>query len=279
MNRHEYRIVGMSRSGNHAIIDWILSQASGRTCFLNCAEPQSNPFVTARPLDSGRSIIANFSEFDVKAELDGEFTDKDLLLVSHEDCFLGTLAKGTYEDHHATFVGSSLERRDVLILRDPFNLFASRIRGEFGCVSTKTALRIWKQHAREFLGVRRYLRHPRVLIDYNRWASQKPYRRKIAEQLGLQFSDSSLEKVPEAGNGSSFDGRRYDGRATGMRILERWKHFIDSEAYAAIFDHEAYSLSKRIFGDIGYPHPRPDHKASKQAGSVSLDTATASLPD
>ena len=279
MNKHEYRIVGMSRSGNHAIIDWILSQASGRTCFLNCAEPQSNPFVTARPLDSGRSIIANFPEFDAAAELRGEFGDKDLLLVSHEDCFLGTLAKGAYEDHHDRFVGPSLERFDVLILRDPFNLFASRMRGEFGCVSTKTALRIWKQHAREFLSVRRYLKDPRILIDYNRWASQRSYRREVARQLRLQFSDSSLEKVPAAGNGSSFDGRRYHGRATCMRILERWKHFIDSEAYAAIFDHEVYSLSKRIFGDIGYPLPRPGHPVSKQANPVSLGAVTASLPD
>jgi hypothetical protein len=279
MNRQEYRIIGMSRSGNHAIIDWILSQASGRTCFLNCVEPQTNPFITARPLACGRRIVANFPGFDVKAELRGAFTDKDLLLVSHEDCFLGTVAKGAYEDHHDGFVGPSLERRDVLILRDPFNLFASRMRGEFGDVSTSTALRIWKQHAREFLDVRRYLKHPRILIDYNQWASRKSYRREISEQLGLQFTDSSFEKVPATGNGSSFDGRHYDGRATCMRILERWKHFIDSEAFAALFDHEVYSLSQRIFGDIGYPVPRPERPGRKAAGSVALDAIASVLPD
>jgi hypothetical protein len=279
MNRHEYRIIGMSRSGNHAIIDWILSQASGRTCFLNCAEPQTNPFITARPLASGRRIVANFPDLDVEGEVRGEFTDKDLLLVSHEDCFLGAVAKGAYEDHHDALVGPSLERRDVLILRDPFNLFASRMRGEFGNVSTNTALRIWKQHAREFLSVRRYLKHPRILIDYNQWASRKSYRRQISEQLGLQFTDSSFEKVPATGNGSSFDGRRYDGRATCMRILERWKHFIDSEAYAALFDHEVYSLSQRIFGDIGYPVSRAYRPRREQTCSVSLDATTSALAD
>jgi hypothetical protein len=30
-------MVAMSRSGSHAIINWILAQAPGRTCFLNCA--------------------------------------------------------------------------------------------------------------------------------------------------------------------------------------------------------------------------------------------------
>lgn len=279
MNRHEYRVIGMSRSGNHAIIDWILSQASGRTCFLNCAEPQSNPFSTARPLDSGCRIVANYPEFDVEAELRGEFTDKHLLLVSHEDCFLGTVARGSYEDNHDALVGPSLERRDILILRDPFNLFASRMRGEFGHVSTTTALRIWKQHAREYLSARRYLKHPRILIDYNQWASRKSYRRQIAKQLELQFTDASFEKVPATGNGSSFDGRRYNGRATCMRILERWKHFIDSEAYAALFDHEVYTLSQRIFGDIGYPGPRPERPGRQAAGSVALDATAALLPD
>ncbi|HEX5764519.1 MAG TPA: hypothetical protein VFY27_03070 [Woeseiaceae bacterium] len=279
MNRHEYRVIGMSRSGNHAIIDWILSQASGRTCFLNCAEPQSNPFSTARQLDYGCRIVANYPEFDVEAELRGDFTDKHLLLVSHEDCFLGTVARGSYEDNHDALVGPSLERRDILILRDPFNLFASRMRGEFGHVSTTTALRIWKQHAREYLGARRYLKHPRILIDYNQWASRKSYRRQIAKQLELHFTDASFEKVPATGNGSSFDGRRYNGRATCMRILERWKHFIDSEAYAALFDHEVYTLSQRIFGDIGYPGPRPERPGRKAAGSVALDATAALLPD
>ena len=279
MNTHEYRVIGMSRSGNHAIIDWILSQASGRACFLNCAEPQSNPLITARPLDSGRRIVANYPEFDVEAELRGEFTDKHLLLVSHEDCFLGTVAKGAYEAKHDAFVGPSLERRDILILRDPFNLFASRMRGEFGRVSTTTALRIWKQHAREYLGVKRYLKHPRILINYNQWASRKTYRREIAEQLGLKFTDASSEKVPATGNGSSFDGRRYDGRATRMRILERWKHFIDSEAYAALFDQEVHTLSQRIFGDIGYTVPRPERLARGAAGSVALNATAAVLPD
>jgi hypothetical protein len=279
MNRHEYRIIGMSRSGNHAIIDWILSQASGRTCFLNCAEPQSNPYLTARPLDSGRSIVANFPEFDLASEQRGDCADKNLLVLSHEDCFLGTVAKGAYEDNHDAFVGPSMRRRDVLILRDPFNLFASRLRGRFGSVSTATALRIWKQHAREFLGVRRYLKHPRVLIDYNRWVTGKEYRREIAGALGLRFSDSSLAKVAAAGNGSSFDGRRYDGRATCMRILERWKHFVGSEAYAALFDHEVHSLSHRIFGDIGCNvHPAPDLTRKRLKADAGLDAALP-LPD
>lgn len=256
----------MSRSGNHAVINWILSQTTGRSCFLNCAEPKSNPFRTARPLDDGRSIFANYADFDLGAELRGRFSEKDLLIFSHEDCFFGTIAKGFFEDNHDALVGPSLHRKDILILRDPFNLFASRLRAGFGEVSNQTALRIWKQHAREFLGDRRYLKQPRVLINYNRWATEKAYRREIAEQLGLAFSDAHRHHVPAVGKGSSFDGRRYNGNASRMRTLERWQHFADDEQYGAIFDRQTQLLSHRIFGDVGFSvaaaQPAPVKKAS-----------------
>lgn len=263
MNRQEYRVIGMSRSGNHAVINWILSQTRGRTCFLNCTEPKFNPFRSARPLDDGRCIQVNYDGFDLDAELCGQFSDKDLLIYSHEDCFLGTIAKGPFEDNHDALVGPSLRRSDVLILRDPFNLFASRFRAGFGEVSSQTALRIWKQHAREFLGDRRYLRQPRVLINYNRWAAEKDYRRDVAEQLGLSFCDSSRQHVPAVGNGSSFDGRRYNGNAARMKLEERWKHYIHDRSYVEMFDADVRSLSQRIFGDVGFRSEEADRKLRK----------------
>lgn len=242
----------MSRSGNHAVINWILSQATGRTCFINCAEPKFNPFATARPLDDGRSVLANYADFDLAAERRGEFSAKDLLIYSHEDCFLGTMARGAFEQQHDAMVGPSRRRADVLILRDPYNLFASRLHGGFGDVSNSIAMRIWKQHAREFTGEKRYLKQRRVLISYNRWASDRAYRRRVAADLGIEFGDDSIAEVPAAGNGSSFDGRRYHGSATRMKILERWKHFAEDRAFAALFDREVRELSRRIFGDVGY---------------------------
>lgn len=246
----------MSRSGNHAVINWILAQATGRTCFINCAEPKFNPFETARPLDDGGSIVPNYPEFDLAAELRGDFSRKDLLVYSHEDCFLGTMVRGAFEQNHDAMVGPSRQRTDVLILRDPYNLFASRRHGGFGDVSDSIAMRIWKQHAREFAGDRRYLKQRRVLIAYNRWAAERDYRQRIAAELGIEFGDDSIAEVPAAGNGSSFDGRRYHGSATRMKTLERWKHFADDRAYAALFDREVRDLSRRIFGDVGYESMR-----------------------
>lgn len=250
MNREEMRIVGMSRSGNHAVINWILSQARGRRCFVNCAEPRTNPFATARPLHDGRPIVASYRPFDEDAERRGEHSRKDLLVHSYEDCFLGSVASDLFERRHDEWVGASLRRTDVLILRDPYNLFASRIRAGVGTVTDRAAVRIWKQHARELLGLRCNLRQRRIAVSYNRWAADRDYRRRLAARLGLEFTDAGRQRVPATANGSSFDGMRYDGRADRMRTLERWRHFAGDKRFEALFDAEMHALSERIFGVI-----------------------------
>jgi hypothetical protein len=248
MNGHEMRITGMSRSGNHAIIHWILSQAAGRTCFVNCAEPRCNPFTTARPTADGRAVVASYRPFCEASERRGAHSRKDLLVVSYEDCFLGPVASGEFERRHDEWVGKSLRRTDLIILRDPYNLFASRMRSGIGGVTQRAVLRIWKQHAREVLGIRRYLDSGRVAISYNRWVADRSYRRRLAAALGLAFTDAGRERVPATGNGSSFDGLSYDGRAQAMRTHERWRHFEHDRDFTALFDDEVHELSRRIFG-------------------------------
>jgi hypothetical protein len=250
VNRRELRIIGMSRSGNHAIINWIMRQAIGRVCFLNCAEPKTNPFRTARPMADGKRFSTVGCRVSLSQELQGNFSQKDWLLYSHEDCFLGMVVHDDFERNHDRYVGRSAERTDVLILRDPFNLFASRLQAQYSQVTARTAVRIWKQHAREFCGRRPYLPQGRVPISFNDWAVDRQYRRRIAERLGLGFTDAGFEEVSRTGGGSSFDGTAYDGRASGMDVLQRWKHCRQDERYLQLFDRQMVELSEEIFGVI-----------------------------
>src|SRR3954454_14374775 len=123
VNRTEIRVVGMSRSGNHAIINWILAQSPGRTCFLNCAEPGCNPFVSARPrtpeLPGWR---ASYPDFCIEAEPAGWLSRRDLLIHSYEDSFLGPFKMPENDDRHDGPLGSAVHRIDLLIPRDPRNL-------------------------------------------------------------------------------------------------------------------------------------------------------------
>src|SRR4051812_25068332 len=199
VNETEIRVVGMSRSGNHAIINWILAQAPGRTFFLNCAEPGWNPFVSARPrtpeLPGWR---APYGGFDVEAERDGRLSRKDLLVHSYEDTFLGPFKKAENEARHDEWVGRSARRIDLLVLRDPRNLFASRIASGYGWLDDEIVIRIWSQHAREFLGRRRNLRQERLMLSYAQWVVSSDYRQALAEALGLEFDDTAARKVPAA---------------------------------------------------------------------------------
>ena len=252
INQTELRVIGMSRSGNHAIIQWILAQAPGRWCFLNCAEGKSNPFETARVMDDGEPYRVNYEGFDLERERQGDFTRKDWLVFNHEDAFLAHACSDAFEREHDAWVGPSRRRLDVLVLRDPFNLLASRLRALNFCEPVSVARRIWKQHARQFAGRPRRLRHGPVLINYNRWVAEMDYRRELAEQLGLPFTDEGVQDVAACAGGSSFDGLTFDGEARRMKVLERWRYYADKPHFWAIFDEQMIELSQQIFG------PRPE---------------------
>lgn len=238
------RLIGMSRSGNHAVINWILAQLTGRYCFLNCTEPGHNPYASARRLADGRRYLAS-GPVDLAQAARAPERGLDTLLFSHEDVFLGPVGR----DRPEQWLGEAGEWSDVLILRDPYNLFASRFKSGFEHMSPQTALRIWKQHAREALKPR-HLRRPLVVIRFNDWVMSRRYRARVAERLRLGFSDRGVDRVADCNGGSSFDGLRYDGQAGSMRVLERWRHYGEDPAYRALFDRQTVELAADVFGDL-----------------------------
>lgn len=252
INRREFRVTGLSRSGNHAVIQWMVAQMAApgtQVCWLNCCEPKWNPYWTARPFDNGEPYWANYP-FDLEAEKATQFSRKDFFLFNYEDNYLRNACSAVYEKNHDAWVGPSGKRFDVLILRDPFNLFASRRRSMRHTVSPRIAMKIWKQHAKQFVFGPGMLRYHPVLVLYNRWCESRDYRRQIAEALGLAFTDAAKDRVAAVHGGSSFDGLTYDGQAGRMRTAERWKHDIDDPSYRALFDEQVLDLSERIFGEL-----------------------------
>ena len=246
MNHIELHVLGMSRSGNHAITDWIFGQATGRKLLLNCAEGKTNPFLTCRPLEDGVPWRAEPS-IDIEAERRGRFSPKDLLIHTYEDSWLGHAFSRDFAAHHDAWVGPSRRRIELVILRDPFNLFASRMR--MGCsLSPKIAPRIWRQHARVALSPGSSGHVERRAVLYNRWVENRAYRRDLAEYLGLPFTDRGFDSVAKCGGGSSFDGTAYDGRAAAMPTGERWRRYADSGEYRSLLDPQLLQISERIFG-------------------------------
>jgi len=249
INAKEIIFLGMSRSGNHAVIDWIIRQQPGRVCFLNCAEGKANPFETCRPLANGVPFVVNYPGFSLEDEREGRFSRKDLLLYSYEDSFLRHVFSRELDKRHDTWVGPSARQFRIILLRDPFNLFASRL--QMGAIQTPhTAVRLWKQHARRFLRLRKRGGENELAISYNEWVQSARYRESLAARLDIPFTDAGLDTVSSCAGGSSFDGHRFDGRGRQMPVFDRWRSFRDDSRYRALFDEEVIALSDAAFGRL-----------------------------
>ena len=276
----EFRITGISRSGNHAIINWILAHIQEKDfCFLNCTEPKFNPFETCRPLGpEEKGWHTNISTFDFYQEVKGNFIWKDYLLFSHEDSFLGPLVHPRFLEKREQWVGRARSKKDILIIRDPFNLFASRRKAGFLLghenhsghrpMSVNSIRRIYKQHAKEVIGKSNFLKE-KIIINFNLWVKSKDYRSAIAKKLGLEnHTDEGMRKVSGVAGGSSFDGTSISARELHRRLEERWREYAGESDFWEIFDEELLDLTIEIFGeteavkafsDFGMEEEKLDH--------------------
>ena len=292
INELELRVCGLQRSGNHAIISWIVEQFNGkRVCFLNnVRHGDFDPYVVA-PQKFAYGM-------DDVAEADWRATPKTLVVYSYEDCarrlqpgatsLLESAFSAAFEAKRETYVGSSARRLDVIIVRDPANFFASRLRvleltRITGVRDLPTIAAFWKELARAALAAEERQDDSTVVILYNCWFSDKRYRQDLSKRLGGTFSDASLGRVSSLGGGSSFDKttmsadlspadilkhwrklfrpatylnlpsyyRRLAG-ARNMKVLERWREFEQDERLRMILaDPEMTRLSRQLFGAPG----------------------------
>jgi len=179
---------------------------------------------------------------------DSVYRKKDALIVSFEDTNLRNINPEKVDEiiQRGDMKGRFEKFINIILLRDPFNLIASRIRGGWDTeVAKAKAINLWKIHAREFLGETSSLQN-KLLIKYNHWFSNEEYRKSISEQIGFPFTDDGKNILGYWG--SSFDGKTYRNNANEMDVLERWKKYSTHEWFLNLCaDPELIDLSKQIF--------------------------------
>ena len=243
VNQKEIRFVGLRRSGNHAILHWLRSQEPGAK-FLNNVSVKTSPF---------RLYHLHFPHKGFRAEAWGKFEPKACFIYSYEDHSLSDIANSVNEKKHDLYIGKTKTRYDVLVIRDPFNLLASRLRKGYLDVKTEgfSLVEMWIQHAKEYLGETTYLPHQKVAINYNLWFTDSHYRQKISTALDINFSDSGLDYVSSYGGGSSFDEQGLSGNARTMNVTSRWQLFSEDERFLSLVRHkELLHYSDKVFGVI-----------------------------
>ena len=251
INQKEIRVVGLKRSGNHGIITWIRRHYNEGVWHLNDVSPLKNPY---------RHLCEHYPKEALKQEAKGIFSKKECLIYNYENYTLESITNSIFEKKHNLYLGTSHTRYDLLILRDPYNTFASILKGQINTnnftylhthpKNQKSIAELWLDYAKEFLGKTNYLKHNRVMVSYNQWVSDKDYRKNISQKLGLDFCDTGFNVVKNYGGGSSFHGTEFNNQASKMDVLNRWQEFIDDKEYKKMFSNEIIEYSQKIFGHI-----------------------------
>jgi hypothetical protein len=244
-NKKEILVHGTSRSGHHAVANWIYRQSPGYKCYINDANLDRDPF-----LSNGRGE----NRLD-----DIEKEKKEMIVCCFEDKDFDKIYSDYFLEHKSNWFGDSEQFFNTLVIRDPFNHFASKATYNRSRLhrhkSQSFATRMWKQHAKEYLGYTNYLPKNKICINFNKWVEDKEYRKNIAEQIGLNFTDEGREDVVAAGGGSSFNGMDFDGKASEMDVNIRWRHSIKDPYFFKYFDEEVLELSARIWGQDCFAEP------------------------
>lgn len=213
--------IGLRRSGNHAIIDWLLSHHEN-WCHYN------NP------------ILKDGSYLVPKDQIVRQGDSPDYSLISVEDYDLRLISD---------YIGDKLR---IILLRDPFNLFASRLQmarnfidnpqSGFTCLDliSSRAFHLWRQYASEF--IYEHVKNT-AFINFNFWQSDLDYRKTISRALGWKHTDEGFasKRGWQFSGGSSFANKN---------VLESWRNFEDDEEYLSLFDEQTIFLHKVMFGKV-----------------------------
>ena len=234
---HEVLVVfGMRRSGNHLAISWILEQVRGSAAFYNNIDPAGPPFA------------ARMTEFRLRAR-----NPSPRIVLSYEDVDRETLLSPPLLDFLEARAARGAGVRFALVLRDPLNLFASRLKKWPERFATEADLAreraLYLEHARLAAEPRPIWRDaPLVPVLYNEIVALPAARDRAADALGLARGHEGLDAVPVYGHGSSFDGMQGSAEAVRASVFSRWQAQAQDPVFRRLIDDELSGIARDRFG-------------------------------
>ena len=208
MTEHIIQVIGLQRSGNHAIIRWMRSLFPS-TKFENnrphgvLSDPDE---LTRLPSEEEAVLIVSFED-DTRHFLSGSHSLEDISLLEPGDF-------------------TSVSVTTLYILRDPFNNWASREvaqerQGLTGLHDLNAFIDNWLYLAKK------HAENPAQVLLYSRWMKDANSRRAICSRLGGVYSEETLDIVPHQGGGSTFE--RVERRPTYREILARLPQYLSKD--------------------------------------------------
>jgi hypothetical protein len=119
-------------------------------------------------------------------------------------------------------------------------------------------------------------------INYNKWFEDKSYREQICKDIDIPFTDEGINYVPPDGRGSSFNKRKFNGKAQEMGVLERYKSMLENPKFMKIvsLDKEVIELTEEHFG-IKFPYDKSPEEIQEKADKMlaELDPEEVEKPE
>ena len=241
--RRDYEILvvfGLRRSGNHLAIGWILDQVDGASVFFNNIRPNNPPY-------TGR-----MTEYRIKR------TSSPRIILSYEDVTVEEMLQPAL----TSYLEDRIKRhnakvRFAVILRDPYNLFASRIKkwpNQFindAQIATQQAMYI--EHAKlAETPAPIWKDAPVVPILFNKLLTDQSERDRTSDALNIRRGAQGLDRMSVYGHGSSFDGTDRASDAVAQDVFSRWhKQIGDPTFQAAIDDPRLGDIAQNLFSMQG----------------------------
>lgn len=235
-----FRVQGIRRCGQHAVINWILRNSGAPdTVFLNSCTLRRSPVKTC-----GQSEVNGAQSsrgWPLKRKLEQMLAEgaHPAVLISYEAGFSPALY---HEGQVTQDIPNAAFTREVLVIRSFVNWLPSFVRlmrimnpheaPRSALVSQGIAYEIsrYKDHLKAALALAG--QDGFVVVDYDAWVTSPAHRLALLAQLGLAEVDNGLGDVQIYGAGSSFDGRSV--AADAMDVTRRWQTMVD-DSYAQLF--------------------------------------------
>lgn len=230
--KRKYLVWSIERSGHHAIMNWICKQAKS-AMLVNDVIPDKLG-IERGAVEYKDGVPSTQHTVIPKDCLN---PDTEITLFSFADNYvhkIDELEKAGFD-------------KNIIIVRDPYNLFASRMKAMFCNVEYTT------KHGRHVIPIDAYKQHIKecksahnIDINYNEWFSSKVYRKELADRLSIEFTDDGLNDVLTGmayGCASSFDSNTFANNGQGMKVLERYKKVDTSK----LIDDELKTIANDIF--------------------------------
>ena len=236
--KREFKFLATQRSGHHAILEWIFSAFDIPKFKLNYCNQHSG-------------VIGNGSR---KLKFMAHENTIKCAIFNIENADLSTINNSKLFNNGFLFYlpyFSIMQSDTILVVRDIYNNMASAFASGFAIGYKEIIMERHKKYLRQLLNLKNYFTNIKNLhiINFNRWFKDHRYRAKIIGQLDINIDAGQFQMVPKEGHGSSFDGMGKNGSASEMKVLERYKKYLNNKRYINFFknDKECVYLNKQVF--------------------------------